>query len=50
MSNFELLRTFVAEWGLVYFALFFAFGCGYALWPSNKKQFERAARLPLSED
>jgi cytochrome c oxidase cbb3-type subunit IV len=50
MATFELLRGFVAKWGFIYFALLFAVGCGYALWPSKKKHFEQAARLPLNED
>jgi len=50
MSTFELLRDFAAKWGFIYFALLFVLGCGYALWPSRKKHFERAARLPLNEE
>ena len=50
MSTYAHLQEFVAKWGFVYFAVFFAIGCGYALWPSRKAHFERAARQPLNED
>jgi cytochrome c oxidase cbb3-type subunit IV len=50
MSNYEFWQDIAAKWGFVYFAVFFAIACGYALWPSKKKFFERAARLPLDED
>ena len=50
MSTYEYWQSFAAKWGFVYFALLFAIGCGYALWPSKKKYFEKAARLPLDED
>ena len=50
MSTYEYWQEFAAKWGFIYFALLFALGCAYALWPSKKQQFERAARQPLDED
>ncbi|MFI5013354.1 MAG: cbb3-type cytochrome c oxidase subunit 3 [Hyphomicrobiales bacterium] len=50
MSTYEFWQSFAAKWGFVYFAALFAIACGYALWPSKKKHFENAARLPLDED
>jgi cytochrome c oxidase cbb3-type subunit 4 len=41
----------VAEtYGLIYLFVLFAGAFVYALWPGNRRKFERAARLPLSED
>ena len=50
MSSYEWWRSIAAEWGFAFFAVTFAIGCIYALWPSRKAQFEQAARLPLAED
>jgi cytochrome c oxidase cbb3-type subunit 4 len=50
MSAYEFWQSFAAKWGFVYFAILFVGGCGYALWPSRKKHFEHAARLPLDEE
>jgi cytochrome c oxidase cbb3-type subunit 4 len=36
--------------GLVYFVALFALVLAYALWPSRKKSFEDAARIPFKED
>ena len=36
--------------GLVYCVALFALVLAYALWPSRKKTFEEAARIPLKED
>ncbi|HRK70464.1 MAG TPA: cbb3-type cytochrome c oxidase subunit 3 [Micropepsaceae bacterium] len=46
----DSLSTFAQTWGLVYFVLLFAGVVAYALWPSNRKKFDRAARLPLEGD
>jgi cytochrome c oxidase cbb3-type subunit 4 len=38
-------------WGLVVLGSLFAIAVIYAMWPTNKERFERAARAPLvSED
>jgi cytochrome c oxidase cbb3-type subunit 4 len=50
MSAYEMLQAFVAKWGLVYFGAIFVAVCVYALRPTKKAEFDRAARLPLSED
>jgi cytochrome c oxidase cbb3-type subunit 4 len=36
--------------GLIYFTVIFALVLAYALWPSRKKKFDEAARIPLQED
>jgi len=50
MSAYQMLQAFVAKWGLFYFGAIAVVVVVYALWPSKKAEFERAARLPLSED
>jgi cytochrome c oxidase cbb3-type subunit IV len=50
VPTYQAWQNFVAGWGLVYFAVLFSIACGYALWPSRKKQFDEAAQLPLKED
>ena len=46
----ESLSAFAASWGSLYFALMFVIAVAYALWPSKKSLFDRASRMPLSED
>ncbi len=46
----DSLSTFAQTWGLLYFVLLFAGAVAYALWPSNRQKFDRAARLPLEGD
>jgi len=48
--TYRALAEFAQTWGLVYFVGVFLIVLAYALWPSRKKQFEEAARIPLRED
>ena len=48
--TYRALAEFAQTWGLVYFVVVFLLVLAYALWPSRKKQFEEAARIPLQED
>jgi len=48
--RYEEMMAFAASYGLVYLIVLFAGVLVYALWPGNKRTFERAARLPLRED
>ena len=48
--SFEDAVIFARTWGLVLMMTVFAAVVAYALWPGNRKKFERAARLPLDED
>jgi cytochrome c oxidase cbb3-type subunit 4 len=48
--TYRAVAEFAQQWGLVYFAVIFAIVLVYALWPSRKRQFEEAARIPLQED
>ncbi len=47
---YEQLAHFAGTWGALYFALLFLGVLVYALWPSNRKQFDDAAHIPLRED
>jgi cytochrome c oxidase cbb3-type subunit 4 len=47
--SYEAWSSFAQTWGLVYFIAIFAAAVAYALWPSNRAKFRRAARLPASE-
>jgi cytochrome c oxidase cbb3-type subunit 4 len=48
--TYRFLAEFAQTWGLAYFVGIFALALAYALWPSRKRQFEEAARIPLQED
>ena len=48
--TYRFLAEFAQTWGLAYFLAIFMFALLYALWPSRKRQFEDAARIPLQED
>ncbi|HSR72241.1 MAG TPA: cbb3-type cytochrome c oxidase subunit 3 [Kiloniellales bacterium] len=48
--SYEDVVHFAGNWGLVYFLILFVGVLVYALWPGNRKKFERAARLPLEEE
>jgi cytochrome c oxidase cbb3-type subunit IV len=49
-DTYMALAGFAQTWGLVYFVTVFLIVLAYALWPSRKKQFDEAARMPLRED
>lgn len=46
----ETLSHFAQTWGLVFLVVLFLGACAYALWPSNRSRFDRAARVPLDEE
>ena len=48
--TFHEASHFAQTWGLVYLSLLFLGVLAYALWPSNRKKFDEAARIPLKED
>jgi cytochrome c oxidase cbb3-type subunit 4 len=48
--TYRAVAEFAQTWGLAYFLAIFAIALLYALWPSRKRQFEEAARIPLQED
>jgi cytochrome c oxidase cbb3-type subunit 4 len=50
LATYQMLASFAQTWGLVYFVTVFAIVLIYALWPSRRRQFDDAARIPLRED
>ena len=48
--TYQALAEFAQTWGLLLLVIAFAVCVTYALWPSNKKKFDDAARAPLRED
>ena len=48
--TYDDLVSFSQTWGLIYLMIVFLGGVLYALWPSNRKHFNRAAHLPLDEN
>lgn len=48
--QYETVATFAQQGGLIYFAVIFAGGVAYALWPKHKAAFQRLAQLPLEKD
>jgi cytochrome c oxidase cbb3-type subunit 4 len=49
-DTYKALAEFAQTYGLVYFVVIFLIVLVYALWPSRQRQFDEAARIPLSED
>lgn len=47
--TYEGWSHFAQTWGMLYFVGIFAAALAYALWPSNRGDFARAARLPMKE-
>jgi cytochrome c oxidase cbb3-type subunit 4 len=48
--EFEVASRLSQTWGLVALVVLFLGIVIYAVWPSNRKKFEDAARIPLKED
>ncbi|MBT5185954.1 MAG: cbb3-type cytochrome c oxidase subunit 3 [Kordiimonadaceae bacterium] len=48
--TFQEISSFSQSWGLVFLVVMFIIAIGYALWPSNKKKFDDAAKRALDED
>ena len=47
--TYETVSAFAQTYGLVYLFVLFIGVLVYALWPSNRERFERAARMPVQE-
>lgn len=48
--TYQDVLAFSKSWGSVYFSILFVIVCVYALWPSNKAKFDKAAQSPLNDD
>jgi cytochrome c oxidase cbb3-type subunit IV len=49
-ETYETLTVFARSAGTLYCFAVFLGVIVYALWPSNRDKFNKAAQLPLSED
>ena len=50
METYAAVAHFAQSWGLIYFFVVFCAVVVFVMWPSRKKQYEDAARMPLRED
>ena len=48
--TYEALYAWAGSWGLLLLFALFITAVVYALWPSNRRKFNRAANLPLEDD
>jgi cytochrome c oxidase cbb3-type subunit 4 len=48
--SYESVKSISALLGLFIFIGLFGLVLIYAFWPSNKRQFERASRIPLNDE
>lgn len=48
--TYETASAFAQFGGMIFFIVLFTGVMVYALWPSNKDKFDRAARAPLNDD
>jgi cytochrome c oxidase cbb3-type subunit 4 len=49
-ETYRQVAEFAQTWGLIYFVAVFLAVVVYAFWPSNKKKFDEASRIPLDKD
>jgi cytochrome c oxidase cbb3-type subunit 4 len=47
---YRVVAEFAQTWGLIYFVGVFLLVVAYVFWPTRKKKFDDAARIPLKED
>jgi cytochrome c oxidase cbb3-type subunit 4 len=48
--TFEQVAHLSETWGLVLLGSMFAAAVTYALWPSNREEFSKAAQAPLNDE
>jgi cytochrome c oxidase cbb3-type subunit 4 len=48
-TTYSLVRTWFGTGGLILMVVLFTAVLAYALWPANKKKFDRMANLPLED-
>lgn len=48
--TYQAASEFARSGGLILLMILFGGVVAYALWPSNKRLFDHAARLPLNEE
>jgi cytochrome c oxidase cbb3-type subunit 4 len=48
--RYEDVAHFAQTFGLVLLVVLFVATAAFALWPGNRKRFDKAAQLPLEEE
>ncbi|MGV9006487.1 MAG: cbb3-type cytochrome c oxidase subunit 3 [Brevundimonas sp.] len=48
--DYETVARFAQQFGILYFAVMFVVGVGYALRPRDGETFRHLSRLPLDHD
>jgi cytochrome c oxidase cbb3-type subunit 4 len=48
--SYAAISEFAQQAGSFYFLAVFIGACGYAFWPRNKAEFDKAARAPLEDE
>jgi cytochrome c oxidase cbb3-type subunit 4 len=49
-DTYRMLAEFAQTWGLVYFVIVFLAVLVFVFWPSRRRIYDKAARVPLQED
>jgi len=49
-DTYRMLAEFAQTWGLLYFVTVFLLVVAFVFWPSRKRIYDDAARVPLRED
>ena len=49
-ETYRMLAEFAQTWGLLYFVTVFVLVVAFVFWPSRKRIYDDAARVPLRED
>lgn len=47
---YELLYEIAGTWGLLFLLVLFIAAVAYALWPGNRRKFDRAKQVPLEDE
>jgi len=48
--TFQDVSSLSQSWGLVFLAIMFLVAVAYALWPTNKDKFDKAAKRALDKE
>lgn len=48
--TYQEISSLSQSWGLVLLVVMFLIAVAYALWPTNKDKFDKAAKSPLDEE
>ncbi len=49
-DTYNALAHFAQSWGLIYFFVVFVAVVVFVMWPSRRRRYEEASKIPLQED